>query len=458
MIKTGLKINSKLLDKNKGTKVKNSSRDKFTQATQSARTQINVSHYVSYKSPIVQQSASAEIINNDAKFHSSFDSNIKFVSSDIASVIENFEEVVVSDNSSVYDAFKSGSFGTFTPRTGILLDETKISKINTDSNNNNFGTFTPRIPIAGDTKISKISSTVDEPIKNDAFTRDFISPSLRPITTFVSDVIPTTISSSEGEKVEYFNAMNYAPPPSVPIVLDAINKTVEGNVNISITPTILDDSITGRFITKDGLVLGNDIYNLDNIYKDLRSYNGELLNSFDQVETVNECELIAIIHDKENDKILIPFMMKNFSLFYVKVFDMFYDRNLFLKESTVRPSQQTIDYLWTDFYSSDATKIVNDFKGSQALQITRTDAKIFADKNKDVLKRNGIDIGLTYTIFGDSDEIRDKAKQYLEIGCFEHEYNEFVQDDNVFIYKIYPLVWEVPMERRFIDRDLVLKV
>lgn len=176
--------------------------------------------------------------------------------------------------------------------------------------------------------------------------------------------------------------------------------------------------------------IGSDIYNLDTPSDDLRSFSGELLSSFDQFDsTFQECEIIATIKDDRN-KVIIVFRMSNFNNFLIKVFDTFYDRKVFYNGySTIETANS---FLNSPFVNS---MNVSD-PPSDILSFTRSQAQEALIRQKEVIKKYGINTDLKYSIFG-ADDDRIVAKKMLELGAFDYDYNADIQNDSIFVHKIY---------------------
>jgi hypothetical protein len=189
-------------------------------------------------------------------------------------------------------------------------------------------------------------------------------------------------------------------------------------------------SFSDPVLFSGSFAIGSDSYNLDTPNKDLRSYSQELLSSFDQLgSTFPECEIIAMIKD-ERGKVIIVFRLSDFNNFLIKIFDTFYDRKVFYNGYSTIETANT--FLVSDFVSSmPRTESPNDI-----LSFTRNQAKEAVTRNKDTIKKYGINVDLNYSIFG-TDEDCIKAKKLLEIGAFDYNYNPNIQDDTIFVHKIY---------------------
>lgn len=176
--------------------------------------------------------------------------------------------------------------------------------------------------------------------------------------------------------------------------------------------------------------IGSDSYNIDTFDKDLRSYNSELLSSFDQISfPFTECEIISLIKNEQN-KVIIVFRLGEFDNFMIKIFDMFYDRKVFYNGYSTIDSSNL--FLNSPFVSSmSRTDPPSDF-----LAFNRNQAKEAVVRNKDTIEKYGINIGLKYSIFGSDSEIA-RATKLLEIGAFDYNYNPNIQNDTIFIHKIF---------------------
>jgi len=178
--------------------------------------------------------------------------------------------------------------------------------------------------------------------------------------------------------------------------------------------------------------MGSDIYGIDTPSEDLRSFSGELLSSFDQLDSaLPECEIIALI--KTANKVVIPFRMGNYDQFSIKIWDMFFDRKVFYN----RAIDARDNYLNTSFYILPDGKIAIMRDPSDTLSFTREQASIATQRNKDILNRNGINVDLNYVIIGDDVDNKNKAKRLLEIGAFDYDFNNNIQQDTMFVHKIY---------------------
>ncbi len=187
-------------------------------------------------------------------------------------------------------------------------------------------------------------------------------------------------------------------------------------------------------IFSGSVVVGSDIYNIDTttINKDLRSYSGELLSSFDQTESMLiDCEIIALI--RHNNKVIIPFRMGEGTLFMIKIWDMFFDRKVFYNGMSI--IELADDYLVNDFVH-DAPRMT---EPTDSLSFTRDQAKSAVQRNKDILISSGINVDLNYVITGEDADDRNKAKKLLEIGAFDYDFNSKIQNNSIFIHKIYNL-------------------
>jgi hypothetical protein len=187
-------------------------------------------------------------------------------------------------------------------------------------------------------------------------------------------------------------------------------------------------------IFSGSFIVGSDVYNLDTtaINQDLRSYSGELLSSFDQSEsTLIDCEVIALI--RHNNKVIIPFRMGEGTMFMIKIWDMFFDRKVFYNGMSI--IELADDYLVSDFVH-DAPRMLTP---ADSLSFTRDQAKSATQRNKNVLMDRGINVDLNYVVTGDNEDDINKAKKLLEIGTFDYEFNSKIQNNGIFIHKIYNL-------------------
>ncbi|MFA5174628.1 MAG: hypothetical protein WC438_05600 [Candidatus Pacearchaeota archaeon] len=232
-----------------------------------------------------------------------------------------------------------------------------------------------------------------------------------------------------------------APTPIVDMTVKSIEipstKTVvsslisdKDEINTRMRSMSLDVSFPETTLFSGSFAVGSDIYNLDTPDKDLRSYTAELLSSFDQLSSMlSECEIIAMIKDN-NGKVVIVFRMGDFNNFLIKVSDTFYDRKVFYSGYT------TIETANSFLVSPFVDSIPRTDPPSDMLSFNREQAKEAAVRNKATMNKYGINIDLNYSIFG-TDEERAKAKRLLEIGVFDYNYNPHIQDDSIFVHKIY---------------------
>ncbi len=185
-------------------------------------------------------------------------------------------------------------------------------------------------------------------------------------------------------------------------------------------PTLFSGSISA----------GADVYNIDTPSEDLRSFSGELLSSFDQLDsTFPECEIIATIKDDRN-KVIIVFRMSGFNNFLIKIFDAFYDRKVFYNGySTIETSNS---FLNSPFIAS----MNRSDPPNNILSFTRDQAREALVRQKEVIKKYGINTDLKYSIFGTAED-RITAKKMLELGVFDYDYNANIQSDTIFVHKIY---------------------
>lgn len=219
---------------------------------------------------------------------------------------------------------------------------------------------------------------------------------------------------------------------SIPAVKSVKSSIVSEKDEVSIrtlTPEATA-SFANPVLFSGSFAIGSDSYNLDTPLKDLRSYSGELLNSFDQLSsTFPECEIVAMIRDDRN-KVIIVFRMSNFNNFQIKVFDTFYDRKVFYNGYSTTETANS--FLNSPFVAS----MTRDDPPSDILSFTRDQAKEALIRHKETIKKYGINVDLNYSIFGTDDE-RIAAKKLLELGVFDYNYNPDIQDDSIFVHKIY---------------------
>jgi hypothetical protein len=177
--------------------------------------------------------------------------------------------------------------------------------------------------------------------------------------------------------------------------------------------------------------IGSDTFNLDTPEKDLRSYSAELLSSFDQLaSSFTECEIITVILDPQTGKVVIPFRLGIGNQFMIKMSDMFYDRKVFYNGFS------TIDSAHNFINTSFKVNMTAFDPPSDILLFSREQAKEATIRNKNLLSEYGINTSLNFTIFGE-DEDKIKAKKLLEVGVFDYGYNSFLQDDSIYVHKIY---------------------
>jgi hypothetical protein len=223
-----------------------------------------------------------------------------------------------------------------------------------------------------------------------------------------------------------------ASPQIITVITSSLIPIAAGGAAPIIGPTELH---TGSMLYSGSFAIGSDVYNLDTPSDDLRSFNGELISSFDQLGSstaLPECELIALI--KTNNKVVVAFRLGSYDQFSIRIWDMFFDKKVFYNGFTTIDLRG--DYLTTDFLTGAPLMSAP----SDVLSFTRNQAKSGAQRNKDILKRNGINIDLNYVITGDDIDNKNKAKKLLEIGVFDYNFNSHIQQNTIFVHKIYGIL------------------
>jgi hypothetical protein len=167
-------------------------------------------------------------------------------------------------------------------------------------------------------------------------------------TQFVQHTVPTSImpvneNKSENKSEEVVRSSSMDAPAIIEV--SAIPKERE-TIEVYPTFTALPKEPVSIMIN------GIDVYNLDTVATDLRSYSGELLSSFDQLtespSSIYECEIISLIYDSKNKKIIVPFRMGDYDSFMIKITDMFFDRKVFFNGLVV--VEDADEFLQTSFY------------------------------------------------------------------------------------------------------------
>lgn len=205
---------------------------------------------------------------------------------------------------------------------------------------------------------------------------------------------------------------------------------------IDITVPLVESS--GRIVMSGSILgVGSDLYNLDSDLTDMRSYYGELLTTFDQLESSGlELEIVALLHDKRRQKIVIPFRLSTFDQFFIKIYDMFYDRKVFYNGFSI--VEEADQYLNTYMYSDTLMT-----EPSRALFFSRDKAIECHRRNFDFLSSYGIK-DLNLVVLSDSDSKRQTATKLLQMGCVEYDYNSNIMSDTIFVHKIFALNFSVP--------------
>lgn len=183
--------------------------------------------------------------------------------------------------------------------------------------------------------------------------------------------------------------------------------------------------------------IDSDIFNIDTLTKDLRSYSGELLSSFDQLVSTPECEIIALIKNPNTNTVVVVFRMGDFDQFSCKVYDMFFDRKVFWNGYS---TLETADDFLKSTFVDEAPPME---EPTDTLSFTRDQAKQAVVRNKNLINSSGINTDLNYVIFGEADD-KIKATRLLEIGAFDYQYNPVIQNDNIFVHKIYGISISIP--------------
>lgn len=223
-----------------------------------------------------------------------------------------------------------------------------------------------------------------------------------------------------------------APTTSFSIDTSVVRSTaVTASIDTILDAETHSTSFSEPVLFSGSFAIGSDIFNIDTLDKDLRSYNGELLNTFDQItSTFLDCEIIALINDKATNKVVIVFRMDNFDQFMIKVTDVFFDRKVFYNGFVV--VEHADDYLRSPIVDSLARMS----EPSDSISFTRDQARDAATRNKKIIKNSGINMDLNYTIFGEPAD-RTKAARLLEIGAFDYSFNSSIQTDNIYVHKVY---------------------
>jgi len=246
-----------------------------------------------------------------------------------------------------------------------------------------------------------------------------------PTNEIIRDVSKTPLVSTSQESTITNPSISYG---SDTVVAEMVTEEDLSDTTTRSTSIFFEDPVT----TSGSFAIGSDLFNLDTLDKDLRSYSGELLSSFDQIEsTYPECEILALIRD--DNKVIIVFKLGMFDNFMIKIQDMFYDRKVFWNGFSA--VEDAGDFLNTDFLVGSAPMMTP----LNHLFFTRSKAIEGFNRNKALIINCGIN--LNYTIFGDR---KDDAKKLLEIGAFDYDYNELIQNDSIFVHKIFSIDFTLP--------------
>jgi len=278
------------------------------------------------------------------------------------------------------------------------------------------------IPVAPPVTVRPTMTTMVSPVS-------FFSPTI-PVVGLASNVRELTPILQPTSMVA--SVARPASPQIITVITSSLIPIAAGGAAPIIGPTELH---TGSMLYSGSFAIGSDVYNLDTPSDDLRSFNGELISSFDQLGSstaLPECELIALI--KTNNKVVVAFRLGSYDQFSIRIWDMFFDKKVFYNGFTTIDLRG--DYLTTDFLTGAPLMSAP----SDVLSFTRNQAKSGAQRNKDILKRNGINIDLNYVITGDDIDNKNKAKKLLEIGVFDYNFNSHIQQNTIFVHKIYGIL------------------
>jgi hypothetical protein len=193
-------------------------------------------------------------------------------------------------------------------------------------------------------------------------------------------------------------------------------------------------SLTDPVLFSGSFAIGSDAFDIDTPTTDLRSYNGELLSSFDQVEaTYPDCDILAVIKDDDSNKVIVVFRLGEDEEFKIKITDMFFDRKVFYNGFTT--VELADEYLKSKFVDDESPMD----SPSDFIYFSRLQALECAQRNKNVLVKNGINVDLNYVIVEDDINKKLTAQKLLQIGAVDYDYNEHIQSDSIYVHKIYSI-------------------